>query len=96
MSSEMKDAQMKNDTGPFPCHFGGNASITHSRTKRPIAMEKQGIELMRLALEEDSPRASVRQTTLVVVRKELQLPKTGYSSSPFTPDSRSLRLVGPI
>ena len=60
MRWKMIDKQMKNDTGPFPCHFKGIASITHSRMKRPIVKERKNIELIRLALEGDPPRASVR------------------------------------
>jgi len=60
MSWKMNDRQMKNETQPFPCHFGGIASITHSRMKRPRVKERKNIELMRLALEADPPRASVR------------------------------------
>jgi len=60
MSWKTIDKQMKNDTGPFPCHFGGIASITHSRMKRPMVKERKNIELMRLDLEGDPPRASVR------------------------------------
>ena len=60
MSSQVNDAQIKNDTVPFPCHFGGITSMTHSRTKRPRVKEKEVIELVRLALEGDPPRASVR------------------------------------
>jgi len=36
MSWKMIDREMNNDTGSFPCHLRGIASITHSRTKRPI------------------------------------------------------------
>ena len=60
MSTNMNDAEMKNDTGPFPRHFGGITSMTHSRTKRPMVKEKQDVELMRLELEGDPPRASMR------------------------------------